>query len=301
MGIQNFPSCLLLRLVRLANIHIKQLDDNVHDGPFTPNQRDNAERGRGSLLNALLAQEGVEAWAAKVELANDPLFRNFRDRALVLAREKAAEELDREKLTENDMVVLYKRHEVPPKTREAMFEILVDRLDDLDELLLTEDTPRGTWELIEDEKLMRREISRQLKNTANEAYTVGQESVTADEKEIDIRMRSTASPQQAVIELKLGNKPRTGRELRDTLKDQIVTKYMADESCKSGCLLITVAKDRRWQHPDTKKMLDPAGLEKMLREEANRIECEMGYSLRLTAKVIDLRPRLLTEKESTKS
>ena len=132
---------------------------------------------------------------------------------------------------------------------------------------------------------------------AKNAYNVDQEGVTADEKETDIRLRSTASQQQAVIELKLGEN-HSGTVLHGTLRDQIVTKYMANENCRSGCLLITVAEGRQWRHPKNQNLIDAQELEALLREEARRIESEMGHSLRLTVKVLDLRPRLKTEKET---
>src|SRR6476659_452923 len=53
------------------------------------------------------------------------------------------------------------------------------------------------------------------------AYTVDQEAVTADEKETDIRLRSTVSSQQGTIELKLADE-RSGRDLFDTLRDQLL-------------------------------------------------------------------------------
>ena len=174
---------------------------------------------------------------------------------------------------------------------------MVDRLDDLGEVLRHDDSPRGGWALIEDEKTMRQMIARELNSNAKGAYKVDQEGVTADEKETDIRLRSTASEQQAVIELKLGEN-HSGPVLFDTLRNQIVTKYMADETCRSGCLLITIANDRQWQHPKTQKLIDVTELKEFLQKEANTIESEMGHSLRLTVKVLDLRPRLKTEKET---
>ena len=97
---------------------------------------------------------------------------------------------------------------------------------------------------------MRREIARELGHLANGIYKIDQEAATADEKETDIRLRSTASPHEAVIEIKLGEKKRSARELRDTLKNQLVTKYMAAETSRSGCLVITLSKERHWDHPD---------------------------------------------------
>jgi hypothetical protein len=77
-----------------------------------------------------------------------------------------------------------------------------------------------------------------------------------------------------------------------------VKKYMAADNCRSGCLLVTVATERTWQHPDTGGTLDIVGLIEMLNDEARNISLEMCGDLRLMAKGLDLRPRLATEKES---
>ncbi len=97
---------------------------------------------------------------------------------------------------------------------------------------------------------MRRVISRELRRAANSLYTVDQEAVTADEKETDIRLRSVLSRHEAVIELKLRNANRSAKELLDTIEGQLVRKYMAAEHCRAGALLVTLAKDRQWQHLD---------------------------------------------------
>jgi len=113
--------------------------------------RDNAERGRNAVLNALLAATGTEGWAAKLEMANDPLFAHFKDRALALAQEKAAEEADSVALSEAEFTVLDKSGEAPPSTRDAMFAVMRDRLDDIDDLLLQDESPREAWAHIADE------------------------------------------------------------------------------------------------------------------------------------------------------
>ena len=300
LRLPNFTPALLIRLVRLAYRYVRPSEDISHEGSYSPGSRDNAQEGRNALLRALLDAKGPEGWAAKLEIAEDPLLVHFRDRALFIAREKAAEEIDAVALSESDVIAFDRNREAPPATRDEMFALLVDRLDDLGDLLLRDDSPRAAWAGISEEKVMRREVARELRNAANNAYTVDQEGVTADEKETDIRLRAATSVQQAVIELKLGD-GRSGRDLRDTLKEQLVTKYMAPDACRSGCLLVTVAKKNSWRHPDSNEHLDIAGLEAMLRAEASKIVTEMGMSLLLTARVLDLRPRLPTENESVKT
>jgi len=177
-----------------------------------------------------------------------------------------------------------------------MFALMRDRLDDIDDLLLQDESPREAWANITDEHLMRREIARELKNAAKQIYIVDQESVTADEKETDIRLRSTSSKHIGTIELKLGD-GRSGNDLFNTIKDQLLTKYMAADECRAGCLLVTIAKDRKWDHPKTGKKINFDQLMTVLNEEAERLSQELGGEVKLMAKGLNLRPRLRTEKQ----
>jgi hypothetical protein len=298
LRLSDFTPAQLLTLVRLTERHVNPKDDIKHEGVFTPGPRGNAEDGRRALLNALLNAEGPDAWEAKFEVANDPLFTDYHDRIVMLSREKAAEELDTTALTETQVLAIDRTGEAPPIARDDMFALLMDRLDDMEELLLRDDSPRETWAGITAERVMRREITRVLREDSRNNYTVDQESVTADEKETDIRLRATSSRQQAVIELKLGDN-RPGRDLFSTIQDQLVTRYMASETCRAGCLLVTVNADRHWEHPDSGESLDVAGLRAMLTNEAERIVSKMGGQIRLTARVLDLRPRLAPGKTTS--
>jgi hypothetical protein len=291
-----FTPALVLRLVRLAYQHVRIEDDTHHEGSYSPDTRDNAEKSRDAVLSALLSTTGPEGWAVKLEMADDPLFAHIKDRAIALAQERAAEEADSVALIEAEFVVLDKTGESPPSTREAMFTLMRDRLDDIDDLLLQDVSPRELWASITDEHVMRRELARALRDASNQSYTIDQESVTADEKETDIRFRSTGSKQQGTIELKLGD-GRSGTDLFDTLRDQLLTKYMAADECRAGCLLVTIASDREWEHPKTGKRIGFEALIAVLNEEADRLSKELGGTAKLMAKGLDLRPRLGTEKK----
>lgn len=293
LGNPGFTPELLLRLARLAYQHVHPSTDVEHEGAYSPSARDHAEEGRGLILKAIIEAKGAEAWAVKVRMTNDPLFAHFRDRLALLAYEKAAEEADDAALEESDLVTLDSYGEAPPASRDEMFSLLVDRLDDIKDSLLLDTSPRAAWAGITDEKVMRQQIARELQLAGRGIYTVDQEAVTSDEKETDIRLRVPASGQQAVIELKMGEKW-SGRELRDAIKDQLVTRYMAAETCRSGCLLVTVVDaERTWKHPDTGDQVNIDGLRNLLGTEIAKIAEEMAGSLRLVVIVLDLRPRLL--------
>lgn len=285
-----FTPKLLLRLLRLAYVHVRPVDDVEHDGPYSPDTRDKAEYARNKIVSALFKAKGEEGWAAKLEMADDPLCVHFRDRIRAVAEEQWAQEIDSVPFDEAQAVALDRSGEAPPATNEAMFAVLCDRLEELDELLLSDLSPRETWAGITVERAMRREIARELKYLANGIYKVDQEAVTADENRTDIRLRSAVSDHEAVIELKIADKRWSARDLRDTICRQIVTKYMAAENSKSGCLLITLAKDRKWKHPETGKRISLTDLETLLSEEARREEKKMGGMVALRIHILDLRP-----------
>ena len=294
-----FTPQLLLRLLRLAYSHVRPVDDVEHEGIYSPDTRDHAERARNGIVNALFEAKGEEGWAAKMEMANDPLCAHFKDYILAVSEEHWAQEIDSVALDQAQAVELEKTSEAPASTNEAMFALMNDRLADLNDLLLGDMSPREAWAGITDEKFMRRLIAWELSRAANGLYKVDQEAVTADEKETDIRLRSVMSEHEAVIELKRAD-GRSARDLRDTIYDQLVNKYLAAENRTSGCLLITLVKDRKWKHPDNGTFIGPEELKSILRQEAKRVEGEMGGMVALSVHLLDLRPRLPIEKKGKK-
>lgn len=110
-------------------------------------------------------------------------------------------------------------------------------------------------------------------------------------------MQQGPSEYETVIELKLGDN-RSARDLRDTIESQLVKKYLSLETRRSGALLITLSKVRDWDHPDSGERIGLEELKELLDDEARRVEREMGGAVSLTIHVLDLRPRLLTEKQS---
>lgn len=297
LELERFSVSQRVRLLRLAYEHVRPSDDLRREGSFTPTSRDDAQQARNTLLSAVLALTGPEAWTAKMELVADPLFAHFRDRLALLAKQKVADEMDQSEMNEDELSLLDNIGESAPKTRDEMFSVMLDRLDDIDDMLLQDVSPREAWANISIEKLMRREIARYLKYSANSLYTIDQEGATADEKETDIRMRST-SGQEATIELKIGDQKWSGADLKRTLREQLLDKYMAADHCKAGCLMVTVASSRKWQHPDTNAKIDLHELRTLLEEEATKIMDEVSHKVRILVKVLDLRPRLDTESAS---
>ena len=282
---------LLLRLVRLAYQHVRVADDAQHTGSYVPDVRDNAERARNNIVTALLNTTGEDGRSAKLEMADDPLCAHFKDRILEMTAERWAREIDTAAFDEVQAAALDRSGEAPASTKEVMFAIMKDRLSDLDELLLRDDSPREAWAGISVERVMRRQIARELRYAANAIYTVDQEAVTGEEKETDIRLRSTVSSQEAVIEIKLGDKKYwSARKLRETIQDQLVSKYMMAENCRAGALMVTLATDRKWRHPDENRNICADELLALLRAEAERVQAAHQGGILIHVHFLDLRP-----------
>ncbi|MDP9573391.1 UNVERIFIED_ORG: hypothetical protein J2W66_003893 [Agrobacterium larrymoorei] len=285
-----FTSSLLLRLVRAAYVHVAIADDEHHEGTFTPGMRDDAERARNAIVSAIFDLKGEEGLAVKMEMADDPLCAHFKDRIIAHAEEHIAQQLDADPMDQAQAAAIDVHYEAAPSNNAAMFELMVDRLSDVEDFLTSDASPRELWAGIRDERVMRRELARTLRENANGTYLVDQEAVTGDEKETDVRLRSAVSNHEAVIELKIGDSRWSAKNLRDTIKQQLLDKYLAPEHRRSGCLLVTVYDDRSWKHPDTGKTIKMGQLESILDDEAKRLQVLLGGEVKLHAKILDLRP-----------
>lgn len=286
------PAGMLADLTLAIHRHVRSEDDLVHETVYTPGLRDYAQDGRRYIFDALMRKGGSEALQAKLKLAADPLFAEIRDRIAVIARERLATELDGSAFSADDLAKLFDGKEPPPKTLSDMAQVLVDRLDDLQELMLRDTGPRVLWAAIDDENTLRPGIARELEVAKRGAYAVDQESVTVDGKETDIRLRSVHGP-EAVIELKIGEKRWSAKDLRDALNDQLVMNYMAAGHTQAGCLLVTVSDpQRRWQHPETKALMDRHELQAFLFDAAQAAQKRLRGEARVLARVLDLTPRI---------
>jgi hypothetical protein len=244
-------------------------------------------------LSALLAATGEEAWNVKLALQSDPLFAHFKDRLDHLAREKAAIEAEGCALSEAAAAALDRYGEAPAVSRDQMFNIMCDRLSDIEADFESEFSQRAIWALIDTETLMQQALASRLSDRANHAYKVDREAEVVEGKKTDIRLLSVKSDQQAVIEIKLADKGWTFTQLMDALEQQLVGQYLRHDNCKAGCLLITMARTRRWKLPESGRMIDFDQLLSILNERADSIAQNLGHAITLKVSGLDLRPSVV--------
>ena len=282
---------VLERLVRFAFVFVRRDDDLVHEEVYSPNTRDHAETAREWLFSRLRDTPGPAAHRALLKLAGEGAFSEFSDRLRLLARQRAAADAEFTPLTPSRVNDLETALEAPPRDRDSLFAVMMDRLDDLDHALAHDDfSDRRTVRSISAEPEMQRTLASRLRTAANGAYKVVREEEVADRKSTDIRLLAARDDQKAVIEVKIAdNKNWTLINLEKALRTQLLGQYLRHANCKAGCLLLTYrGKKKYWVDPDTKKRLTFQHVIKLLEEKARALEVEKLHDVRLGIFGIDL-------------
>ena len=281
---------LLGQLVRHAYVYIRPEDDEVHEGVYTPDARDNAERARDFLLSQLLDTPGAEARRIVLELAEERDFGRFPDRLRLLARQRAATDAEFPPFTPQDVIAIDTRREAPPQDRDALFAVMMDRLDDLQHGLAHDDfSDRRTLRGIKEEAEMQRTLAWRIREKANGVYLVTREEEVAGGKRTDIRLSTTSGDQKAVIEVKIADTRWTLTDIERALREQLVGKYLRHANCKAGCLLLTCHDKRKyWIHPETRKRISFPGIIKFLNDKARALQSEKQHDVRIAVFGLDL-------------
>jgi len=281
---------VLGRLVRSVYEFVRHDDDKEHEGMYTPDIRDHAERARNFLLSALLETPGPVAQQTILALAKEPDFAHIPDRLVLLARERAAADAEFEPYTTQAIDALERHLELPPHDRDGIFELMMDRLRDLQHDLAHHDfSDRRTIRGIHEEIEMQRTLAMRLDAKANGAYSITREEEVADRKETDIRFLSKYSEQKAVAEVKIADDRWSLLDLERALEDQLLGQYLRHENCRAGCLLLTYdGSKQKWLHPTTKAVLTFADLVEHLSGRAQELEANNNHEVRLSIFGLDL-------------
>ena len=278
---------LLGRLVRCVYAFVRPEDDQTHDGAYHPDTRDKAQHARWRLLELLLHAPGPAARRVVSELADDDDFAHVADWLRHRNRQRAAADADfARRYSPEDVRALETRLEAPPKDRDGLFDVMMDRLEDLAHDLRHDDlSDRRTVKGIAGEAEMQRTLARRLRDAANDAYTVTREEEVADGKRTDIRLLAAGSGPKAVLEIKIADNWRL-TELERALRDQLVGKYMRHSDCKAGCLLLTWRGEKKsWGRGER---LTFGQLVERLREKAKAVEGDPPHDVRLGVFGLDL-------------
>jgi hypothetical protein len=288
VSVSNASAETLAELILLSYGYVRRENDIHHEGVYSPGPRDNAQDGRNRLLNTLFGLPGPAAHASIRSLADNILFSDMPDRLRLTARRRAADDSETSPISVADFRSWDSRFEVIPRNRDQLFDVMLDRIDDIEHDIRHHDfTDRNILEPIEYETAMQPLLAKKFADGARGQYQVVREDEVADKKETDIRLLSMGSPDRAVVELKIGDKWSI-TQLEDALKDQLVGQYLRHQTCSAGCLLVTYAGRKKFYDADRK----PVKFEDVishLSAKAAEIEAAENGRIRLAVAGLDLR------------
>lgn len=291
---------ILLELTELAFECVRRKEDVHHVGAYTPGDRDKAENARNRILNALIGKPGPEAYKALKKLAEKPLFAHTPDRLRILAKQRAAQDSDVKVLSVSEYRDWESKHEIRPKNRDELYEVMMNRLDDIEHDIQHHDfSDRETLVKIESETEMQPLLARKMLDNARGHYEVVREDEVADKKKTDIRLLAGVAG-RSVIEVKIGDNWSVN-ELEDAIKNQLVGQYLRHQNCSAGVLLVTYAGRKNFNHPQTGQPLPFDDVIAHLLVFAQDIETKEQGRIRLGVMGLDLRSPLAKRAKAANS
>ena len=111
-------------LVVLSFRTVRVEDDNVHDGGYTPNDRDEAETARGVVFGALRNTSGADAYAAMMRLSTHPDLQVRPNWLREVARGMAERDSETQSWAEGEVLAFERLHTLPMRTGDDLFRAL---------------------------------------------------------------------------------------------------------------------------------------------------------------------------------
>lgn len=262
---------ILERMLRMVYVHVRRADDNQHEGSYTPDTRDDAESARNTLLSLLCDTPGSDSYDALLSLAAVPEMEQSRDVMLSLAKRRAENDAEPNPWLPVEVVEFAARRGKSPVTAQELFEITMDRLDDIRRA--AEDGDYSQARLFvgkKDEDAVQLFFADELNRASRGHYTLEREPEVVNRKEPDIRLKSNAVKGPISIEVKVADSW-SGNKLLERLENQLVGQYMRAEESRHGIFLLTYHGIQGGWDIDGKRRSFPELLD-ILQHKANELK-----------------------------
>jgi hypothetical protein len=289
----------LKELAKLAYNCIRLEEDIHHEGVYTPGDRDEAESARNRIISTLINMPGQGAHDALLDLANEPLFAHMPDRLRMMAKRRAATDSEPSAFDEKQVREWERRFETKPQNAHELFDVVGDRLNDMEFDLLHHDFGHRTQMLNLGETEIQPHIASYLHTHSRQQYAVTRESEAPDQKRRDVELAATAFVGKATIEIKVGDNCSVA-DLEVAIRDQLLGQYLRHPENQVGYLLVTFAgrKKEKFLHPQTGARMEFSEVIEYLRAFAERLMAVQQGRVRLGVIGLDLRSPLPQKKKT---
>lgn len=263
---------ILRQLVPLVSRHVRIEEDNIHEGSYEPDARDNAETTRGYLLGRVCDTPGRAAFDTLMAFSRELPHERSRYRMIVLAHRRAAADAEQEAWLAPDIPSFAEHAERAPRSARDLFDLACSRLDDL-QLDLEEGDASEAHILsrVDQETELRTWFTNRLRLAARGRYSVPPEEELADATRPDLRIHAPAVDAPVPIELKIADKW-SYAELVERLHNQLVGQYLRDARSRFGVfLLVWRGTKKKWRESESGKQFGFGNLLERLEAEAEAI------------------------------
>ena len=171
--------------------------------------------------------------------------------------ERIEREADLPPWSSNDIRSFTKEHEIDPKTDWDLFKIACKRLLEIkNDVEKADNSLRDELHVGDEERKLRRWLTRKLKDRSRYRYTVPQEEEIDLEEKPDIRIENPHTDSVS-IEVKWADRW-TLKQLLERLETQLIGQYLRAHNSRYGvyCLgMIGYNGRKHWKDPNSAKML----------------------------------------------
>jgi hypothetical protein len=265
----------LRRFIPWVHQYVRLADDAVHEGSYSPDARDNAERFRGSLLGRLEARLDDEADAVLADLADDPRLTDIRDFVLQRIDHRRSARADEYSIEPRDLESLLVRHERVPRNRADLFHIAMSRLNKFKEDVETAEVSiRSECGADWHESNYQDWLQRRLQSAAHGLYTIPSEAKVDPGKFPDLRFEAPGVDGAVSVEAKVATFDHWSyAKLEERLRNQLFGQYLRAPNARFGIyVLFRANRDRRWRDDDGLELDWPALLLRLQAVANNAVE-----------------------------
>ena len=289
---RNMPVAALEKLLRFTYANIRPQDDNVREGSYTPDARDNAESGRNAVLKALLDTSGEASYAAVTRLSRSRLAPGLRLRFRELARGMAERDTEPPEWKPADILDFERRHVLPVKTAADLYRVVLSVLDEIAWDFDHQDaSSRAVLETAKDENAVQHWVAEQLRLRAHGRYHVHRELEIAEGNLPDIVVSGTTVPFEVAVEVKHSDKGWTFTTLVEGIKDQLAEDYLRPANRRDGVLIVTRHKKKGWRDPQTGRTIGFEELVDRLSTFASSLTLNAVGCIHVGVRGVDAAPR----------
>jgi hypothetical protein len=262
---------ILRQLVPLVARHVRIEEDNLHEGHYKPDARDDAETTRGYLLGRVRDTPGRAAFDTLMAFSKELPHERSRDRMVILAHRHAAEDAEQEPWLASDVLSFAEQAEREPRSARDLFDLICNRLDDLKLDLEEGDASEARiLKRVDQETELRTWFANRLRLAARGRYSVPPEEELADATRPDLRIHAPAVDAPVPIEPKMADKW-SYAELVERLHNQLVGQYLRDVRSRFGVFLLVWRGKKEWRDSGSSKQFSFGNLLERLEAQAELI------------------------------